>query len=144
MGEVGVRVWEDFPMCPCHDEPMYWHKRPNRKSGGNWICEVKRRKDQERRRKADPNKHALGQWASAIKKRYGVTKEQYEEMLSRQGGVCALCYLKCKTGKRLAIDHCHTTGRVRGLLCFNCNLAIGKAQENPTILRRMAQYLETQ
>jgi hypothetical protein len=72
---------------------------------------------------------------------YGITQEQYDTMFEAQGGVCAIC-----GGKRrylLAVDHCHKTGRVRGLLCKLCNGRIlTAAKDDPAILRRAADYLE--
>ncbi len=65
-------------------------------------------------------------YAAHIRKTYGITYQQYEEMLEKQNGVCAICK-KCETLKqkgktrRLCIDHDHTTGKIRGLLCDKCN-----------------------
>lgn len=59
-----------------------------------------------------------------LKHRYGITVEQYDEMLAAQGGHCALCPWEPSDGKVLAVDHDHETGRVRGLLCRGCNLAL--------------------
>lgn len=79
---------------------------------------------------------------------YGITYEQYEDMHDAQQGVCALCGQKetsthsTGTPFRLAVDHCHTTGRVRGLLCQNCNRAIGLLKDNPVLLRKAADYIE--
>jgi hypothetical protein len=73
---------------------------------------------------------------------YGITLEQYKEMLAKQNNVCAICERICKTGASLAVDHCHTTNRVRGLLCAACNRAIGNFQDSPTLLRKAATYLE--
>lgn len=56
---------------------------------------------------------------------YGITIKQYEEMLKRQGGCCAICGGINENGRRLAVDHDHETGKNRGLLCDKCNLAIG-------------------
>lgn len=82
-------------------------------------------------------------------KTYGVTSEEYRRMLVAQAGVCAICR-KPETATRkgqtkpmeLHVDHDHVTGRVRGLLCANCNHLIGKAQESTLILRASAEYLE--
>lgn len=75
--------------------------------------------------------------------RYGITLVQYNEILKNQNGVCAVCKGTC-TGRarNLHLDHCHTTGKVRGILCNYCNLAIGSARDNPKILRALATYLE--
>ena len=76
--------------------------------------------------------------------KYGVTKEKYQEMLDSQNGVCAVCKTKpdFKTWKkRLSIDHCHVTGRVRGLLCDPCNRGIGMLKDDPSILENAIKYL---
>lgn len=75
-------------------------------------------------------------------RRYGLTIEEYERMLSDQGGLCATC-LKPPNGrwKRLHIDHDHATGVVRGLLCESCNHALGKVGDNIETLERMVAYL---
>jgi hypothetical protein len=75
-------------------------------------------------------------------KKYGLTSGDYEGMLSAQGGKCALCGLPDVTGRRLAVDHSHATGRVRGLLCHRCNTGIGLLGDNPELLRRGAEYLD--
>lgn len=74
-----------------------------------------------------------------LKYRYGLTNEQYDEMLLVQNGVCAICGQTDKR-KRLAVDHCHDTGRIRGLLCSQCNVAIG-ALHNQDLLDNAAEYL---
>lgn len=80
-------------------------------------------------------------------RRYGITVEEYERILARQGGVCAICKKKPK-GRYLCVDHCHRTGRIRGLLCSRCNTAIGQFEDNPeytdaaTIYLRAAQKNE--
>jgi hypothetical protein len=84
-----------------------------------------------------------------LRTNHGISLAEYEEMLSEQDGVCAIC------GKRetsydpridcirlLAVDHDHRTGMVRGLLCDNCNHMIGQAHDDPEVLRRAADYLE--
>ncbi len=79
-------------------------------------------------------------------RKYGLALEDYAKMLVEQGGVCAICRLPPKGGKAsnacLNVDHDHKTGRVRGLLCAACNLAIGKLKDSPALLREAAAYLE--
>lgn len=79
--------------------------------------------------------------------RYRITPEEYDRMLLEQDGLCAICQrpeTERRKGilKKLAVDHCHNSGAVRGLLCSACNHAIGKLQDSPAILRRAAEYLE--
>lgn len=75
-------------------------------------------------------------------RRYGISLEVYETMLSAQGGVCAACGNKPLPARVLCVDHCHDTGRVRGLLCDPCNKASGLVRDDPTRLRAIADYLE--
>lgn len=72
-------------------------------------------------------------------KKYGLTLEQYQEMELRQEGKCAICGLK--PNRRLAVDHNHETGKVRQLLCNNCNTIIGHCKESVEILQDTINYL---
>jgi hypothetical protein len=73
-----------------------------------------------------------------LKLRYGITEDDFERMLARQGGLCAICRVVPGT----FVDHCHTTGRVRGVLCFNCNNGLGHFADNLVLLELAALYLE--
>lgn len=76
---------------------------------------------------------------------YGLTVEDYEQLLRAQGGVCAICASPepgMKNAARLYVDHCHNTSRVRGLLCRACNTMLGCVRDNPELLRAGASYLE--
>lgn len=81
-----------------------------------------------------------GSRAFHLKQRYGISEEQYEEMFNRQGGRCAVCRRKSK--RVLHVDHDHVTKRVRGLLCFKCNTAIGKLGDDPARIHAAAEYVE--
>lgn len=73
------------------------------------------------------------------RKKYGLTPEDFEAMWTAQGGRCALCR-EVPTG-RVAVDHCHSTGRVRGILCTRCNVGIGNLRDDPDLLQRALDYL---
>jgi len=83
--------------------------------------------------------------------KFGISLEQYEELFERQGGVCALCKKPETTrrnkkgdgGERLAVDHCHDTGVVRGLLCFKCNTAIGALGDTHESAIKAMKYLSS-
>lgn len=75
-------------------------------------------------------------------KKYGITVEDFNKMLEEQGGVCAICKSNCNINRRLCIDHCHTTGKVRGLLCSECNSGIGKLKDDKELLKSALAYLE--
>jgi hypothetical protein len=73
-------------------------------------------------------------------RRHGITAADYARLLAEQGGVCAICGKK--PGRRsLAIDHEHGNGRIRGLLCDSCNIAIGMLKDDPHILENAIRYL---
>jgi len=96
------------------------------------------RKKQEWRR-LNPDKASAENRHWAIK-RYGITVEQYEQFLIDQNGVCALCG-QPPTKKRLNVDHDHNTGRIRGLLCHHCNIALGRV-ERMMSLSAIESYLQ--
>lgn len=73
----------------------------------------------------------------------GFTRRDYEQMYAEQRGVCAICSQKCtRHGDELSVDHCHSTGVIRGLLCNRCNTAIGRMGDDAVLLKLAAEYLE--
>jgi dCMP deaminase len=76
-----------------------------------------------------------------LKNTYGISLELFDVMLERQGGVCAICKQTEDDGKHLSVDHDHSTGDVRGLLCQKCNRAIGSLQDDISIIRSASLYL---
>lgn len=95
-----------------------------------------------RRYHKDPEYRARKNKARNIR-RYGLTIEQYDSMLIEQGGGCAICKVQTgnRTGSRLHIDHCHDSGRVRGLLCSSCNMLLGCAGDSIEHLLDCISYL---
>lgn len=108
---------------------------------------LKRRESVARYRANNPDRDVN----KTLFNKYGITLEQYEEMFEKQGGVCALCKKpettrrnkKAEGGERLAVDHCHDTGVVRGLLCFKCNTAIGALGDTQEAAIRAMKYLSS-
>lgn len=84
-------------------------------------------------------RHSGGSLRTRCKK-YGISVEQYKAMLATQSNKCKICHSETK----LFIDHCHKTGKVRGLLCNNCNLVLGSMKDNPALLIKAAAYLSEQ
>lgn len=74
-------------------------------------------------------------------RKYGLTDEQYAEMLDQQDGRCAICRTDDYGIKGPQIDHCHDTGQVRGLLCNRCNLGIGQLGDDPERMEAAARYV---
>lgn len=77
-----------------------------------------------------------------LKKNYGITEEEYFEMLNLQNGLCKICLTKGKENRNLSVDHSHKTKRVRGLLCQNCNVGLGKFQDDEKLLAKAIEYLK--
>jgi hypothetical protein len=92
----------------------------------------------------DPRKHRQKheQWRRLRK--YGLTQDEYDELLQAQGGRCAACGTDDPGVKGWCIDHCHRSGKVRALLCMRCNTMAGLVDEDPAILRALAGWLERQ
>lgn len=76
-----------------------------------------------------------------LKRKYRITVEDYDRMLTLQGGGCCICGSTPKK-RRLSVDHNHRTGRVRGLLCFPCNYGIGWLKDNAIKAKRIANYIK--
>jgi hypothetical protein len=78
-----------------------------------------------------------------LERKYGITQKQWQQMFDRQGGVCALCRIPGRVGRhgKLAVDHCHNTGRVRGLLCAACNVSLGNLGDDVAGLMRALAYV---
>jgi hypothetical protein len=82
-----------------------------------------------------------------LKDKYNISIEDYENLLIDQLGVCAICHKREATinttgnAIRLAVDHCHKTGKIRGLLCSNCNTALGKFKDDISLLAKAIAYL---
>lgn len=82
---------------------------------------------------------------SHFRRTYGITQDEYNTAVEKLSYKCQVCDTHATNSKgwsRLVVDHCHTTGEIRGFLCQPCNMALGSARDNPKILRQLANYLE--
>jgi hypothetical protein len=78
-----------------------------------------------------------------LKYTFGINIEEYNKMFEKQNGCCKICNIhQSKMERRFAVDHCHETDIIRGLLCDNCNLGLGNFQDNPEFLEVAKSYLE--
>lgn len=93
--------------------------------------------DRTRPYDADKNKD------SHLRRLYGITLKEYNRMLEAQGHCCAICGGSegMSLGRHMAVDHCHDTGMVRGILCSHCNRGLGFFKDNPELLTAAAKYL---
>jgi Autographiviridae endonuclease VII len=137
-----------------------FHNAKHGKYGkGSWCiaCDIKRRAPIEIRRERsrswaqrnrEKRREHYRKWKdrhpnSRACKRYGITEEDYRRMMERQNSSCAICHMVFGNGRfdKPRIDHCHETGRVRGLLCNGCNLSIGYFTADPSMLLSASLYL---
>jgi hypothetical protein len=95
----------------------------------------------QRRRRQRPEARARER-AGHLKRKYGITLQEYERLLAAQGGRCAICRRLPRGDISLHVDHEHGTGRVRGLLCFRCNNALGDFGDSRDLLQSAVRYLE--
>lgn len=145
----------------CHEsKPLEsFYKEKDTKDG--YRCACKKCRDNARERHRDANRAKYNTWhvqymkehplskiqkdqqtSRVMKCRYGITLDEYNSLLEKQGGHCALCKKRKnnKSGRRLAIDHCHKSGRIRGILCDGCNVSI-HILENPELYEKAIAYL---
>lgn len=99
----------------------------------------------EKVREHGRRRHAEGKYRiSNLRYKYGITVADYDAMFAMQGGVCAICG-RAEAGREghrnLAVDHCHTSNVIRGLLCHSCNRGLGLLQDSPELLEKAAGYL---
>lgn len=88
-------------------------------------------------RKENPDKYKTNH----LKRKYGITIDEWRLLFESQGKVCAICKCQepCKMG--WATDHCHTTGKIRGVLCYSCNWGLGHFKDNILALEEASRYL---
>lgn len=116
----------------------YYHKNPKKAMAYRLKYRI-----------ANPEKTSRVVRANQLKSKYGINQQDYNNMLKEQNGVCAICGLPEKANnpnnngkkKGLSIDHCHETGKVRGLLCGNCNTGLGYFKDNLDLLASTTSYL---
>lgn len=123
------------------------------KNNGKWgfysYCKACVNKKAKKYRRENPEKHRIIERKHELKKQYGLTIEDVERMLKNQNYKCAICgkeiFLHGSSmdkNKIAHVDHDHETGKVRGLLCNDCNRGIGLLKDNPMFLANAIKYLE--
>lgn len=115
--------------CSVNCQAKFW-----RDSNPEKVKEIDRKY-----RKNNPEKVYLKIRKSVLKRKYGITMDEYNAMLESQNGRCAICHQE--KSETLAVDHDHKTGKVRGLLCSHCNQVIGFAEDNVELMESAIKYL---
>ena len=133
-------IGENFKICSkCkQSKPIsHFHKMRNTR---RYDCKECRNKYHREWSKKNPEKKREQKYRT----RYGITLKQYEKLLAFQNHSCAICGKKehvRKTDKYFLVDHCHKTGKVRGLLCHRCNQALSQLNEDPSSSLKLIKYI---
>jgi hypothetical protein len=140
--------------CRYNKEIGCFHKDKNRNDGLQTVCkQCSRLYSQERNAK---RKEEYKRWYQdnkikvrnyKLKRKFKISISEYNDMFDEQNGLCAICKkseIKKHNGtiQSLAVDHNHSTGKVRALLCSNCNTALGSLKENKDIIFNMIDYID--
>lgn len=122
-------------------KPLSEYGKASGRPGGQSQCKDCRKSGKRGKPTSDRCKASHREWI--LKNTYGIASEEFDRMLEEQGGVCWICH-KGPSGrfKHLCVDHCHTTGKVRGLLCHACNKSLGFLEDDPARFKRLIDYLE--
>lgn len=131
-GQPGT--FQGNPCRTCSNTERYRH---------NGACVSCCRTRQMKRYYANKPQYKKRQLRDHLKRTYGLTLEAYDALLKKQNGVCAICQKPCVIHGRLSVDHRHTTGQTRGLLCGGCNAGLGRLGDDIALLKRAVAYLES-
>lgn len=131
--------------CGVIKERSEYYKDARRKDGITAYCKPCKLEINQSWRDSNPEKYSKAvtdmNW-KAKERRYGISKEQFFDMLNMQNYLCAIC--KDIIDESAHIDHCHSSGKVRGLLCANCNKGLGMFKDNVNYLKSAIDYLNIQ
>ena len=149
-----TEFWKDSKSA---DGFRYLCKMHNKIAGNTWASQQPLERGRQRARKFRMNNPAGSRLISVrswLKNKYGLSSTEYQKLFDAQKGRCAICgidLVSVLNEQRMIkghapnavsrVDHCHTTKQVRGLLCFNCNVGLGKFQDDANLLSTAARYL---
>ena len=130
------------PICEELKERSEFHKWKSRQDGLAAYCKKCTSKKSKDWQNQNPEKLPTLEEKRIYnrKKNFGISEEQYEQMLVDQNNQCAIC--KKEIGWEAAVDHCHTTNKVRGLLCRKCKLGLGGFKDNIETIRKAILYVK--
>lgn len=127
---------------PAHRRAILENNKRNRASNKDQINTARRKRwatDTAFREKQLASRRGRCQRHDQLKVNYGIGLDEYNKMLAGQGGACAIC--SEPQTETLCVDHCHSTGKIRGLLCRKCNTGLGCYKDNADLMRLAIRYL---
>lgn len=119
------------------------HSRQYYKDNPDKRISLNKRQTENRKKYYDSPEGVISSRRAHLKRKYNITLEEYNQMSESQDNKCKICGQENMDGRYevLAVDHCHTTGKIRGLLCGNCNLALGNFKDDIQLLKNAIIYL---
>ena len=140
-------------ICKKEHDLTHYYKSKTTPDGLDYRCKTCHNQQRRDRNAANPEKYYIKRREQALKHHYGITLYEYKKMFEGQGKVCACCGTSDTsvpttsvfgvTDLSFVVDHCHTTGVIRGLLCTNCNRGIGLLGDTKESLQKALNYLDT-
>ena len=127
-------------LCDSIKERKYFYTDKNRKDNMTNYCKECSLKRNKRWRDSNPKVVSESSLWTRRKIFYGITKEEFYEMMEKQNHQCAIC--KISIDRSSHVDHCHSTGKVRGILCMNCNKGLGFFKDNTENIQSAIEYLK--
>lgn len=119
-----------------------FNKQKSRKDGLRAICKTCRKEYEKKLMLKFPHYFSRASHKTMLARKYDLSIDDYEKMLKEQDYKCAICNcIQADTKHRFGVDHDHKTGKIRSLLCYNCNYALGNIRDNYETAARLAQYL---
>lgn len=146
MHRLPVRRMKTCCACKESKELSNFYTDNSTKDGKVYSCIECYEKRRLERKHSNPSGHLRKTQSFWLKQRYNITLDTYEQMLENQDRKCAICGRKDSgktANKAFCVDHCHTTGKIRGLLCMPCNRSIGQFKDNSETLRKAAEYIDS-
>jgi hypothetical protein len=139
-------------ICKKRKRISNFHKNIGKNDGFHTQCKMCRNEVLRREEHKDSTRVYKNSWSqynkesiknSQLKSKFGITLPEYNELLFKQENKCAICNNESSTNEKdLAVDHCHKTGKIRGLLCHTCNLGLGHLKDDINLLNKAVDYLK--
>jgi hypothetical protein len=120
--------------CKIEKDLSEYYRNPSSKDGLRYVCKPCARKQYK-------EYYPTRGRDSQLKRTYGITLSQRNELIEQQEGKCKICKVELAGGKHTHIDHDHNTGRIRGILCNHCNVGIGMFKNDKELVHKIIEYL---
>lgn len=130
-------------ICKIEKSVDLFYKDKRRKNGLAYECKDCKKMEVAKSRIKNPERWKAKRHRNMIKEKFGLHKNDYDMMYKKQNEKCAICEIhQNNLDKKLFVDHCHSSDKIRGLLCQKCNFMIGLANDSQKILYKAIEYLE--